>query len=81
MASVHIGVSRDHTGSIFWDDTPRLWDIYQGPPRGQDTFCTHLAGRKILRLTASIAAHIIEDWMQTGNKQSLTVTERLKFYG
>jgi hypothetical protein len=74
IPTLHIGVSRDGTGSITWDVHYKPFD---GAPRGDDTFCTHLAGRDILRLTSCIAAHVVENYLETGIKESLTITKRL----
>jgi hypothetical protein len=72
--TLHIGVSREGTGSITWDEH---YKSFEGAPRGEDTFCTHLAGRDILRLTACVAAHVVENYLETGIKESLTITKRL----
>jgi hypothetical protein len=74
LPTLHIGVSRDGTGSIIWD---KDYKIFDGAPRGEDTFCTHLAGRGIIRLTACIAANIVEKYISTGEKESLIVTDKL----
>ncbi len=73
IPTLHVGVSRDGTGSITWD---KDFKIFEGAPRGQDGFCTHLAGRGIIRLTAATAALIVEQFLANGMKQSLVVTER-----
>lgn len=74
IPTLHVGVSRDGTGSITWD---RDYKIFEGAPRGEDTFCTHLAGRRIIRLTACLAANVVDMYIETGEKQSLVVTDRL----
>lgn len=74
VPTLHVGVSREGTGSVTWDTHYQQFD---GAPRGQDGFCTHLAGRDILRLTACVAAHIVEQYLETGVKESLTITKRL----
>lgn len=71
--TLHVGVSREGTGSITWDIHYKPFD---GAPRGQDTFCTHLAGRGIIRLTSVVAANIVEHFLSTGEKRSLVVTEK-----
>jgi len=38
--------------------------------------CTHLLGRRILRLTATYAANVIERWLETGEKRNALVTEK-----
>lgn len=72
---LHIGVSREGTGSIVWD---RDFEIFTGAPRGQDVFCTHLAGRNIISLTAVVAAQVVEHYINTSGKLSLIVTENYK---
>lgn len=71
--TLHVGVSREGTGAITWDIHYKPFD---GAPRGQDTFCTHLAGRGIIRLTSVVAANIVEHFLSTGEKRSLVVTEK-----
>lgn len=74
VPTLHVGVSKEGTGSITWDIH---YQPFVGAPRGQDTFCTHLAGRGIIRFTADVAAHIVEQFIDHGIKESLTVTQRL----
>lgn len=76
IPTVHIGVSEARTGEIVWDER------YQVPVtefrRGDvDAPCTHRLGRQILRFTASVAAGVIEHWMETGEKRDLVITERM----
>lgn len=74
IPTLHVGVSRDGTGSMIWDE---VFNIFDGAPRGEDTFCTHLAGKDIIRLTAVIAAHVIQKWLDSGEKESIIVTDKL----
>jgi tRNA A37 threonylcarbamoyladenosine dehydratase len=74
VPTLHVGVSREGTGSVTWDTDFKIFD---GAPRGEDTFCTHLAGRRIIRLTACLAANIVDMYIETGEKQSLVVTDKL----
>lgn len=71
---LHVGVSREGSGSILWS---RDYAHYLGAPRGSDTFCTHLAGRDIIRLTAVVAAHVVQQWLDSDVKESIIVSDRL----
>ena len=71
--TLHVGVSDDGVGIAIWDEN---YTLPPGPPRGEDTFCTHQAGRKVLRMTAVVAAGVIETWMETGERESVVVTEK-----
>lgn len=73
MNTVHIGVSTDRTGIILWDES------YTLPEEPEDGLhiCTHLLGRKILRLTATYAVNVIERYLETGEKRNALVTERV----
>jgi len=74
--TVHVGVSADRTGSVVWDD------VYTLPPatfeRGTNPICTHELGRPILRFTAAVAAGVIEDYLESGRRRSVFVTENLQ---
>uniref|UniRef100_A0A6M3LDI8 Putative ubiquitin activating domain contining protein n=1 Tax=viral metagenome TaxID=1070528 RepID=A0A6M3LDI8_9ZZZZ len=70
IPTVHVGVSGPHQGAIVWDNTYTLPD---GLPRGEDTFCTHMAGKSILRHVASQACVIVDHWVRTGEQKSLVV--------
>jgi hypothetical protein len=71
--TLHVGVSEDRTGAITWDH------IYTPPPirfpRGDNPICTRQLGRGILRMTATIAATIVEDWIDRGVQRSVVVLE------
>lgn len=71
---VHVGVSREGTGSIMWE---KDFIQYAGAPRGEDTFCTHLAGKDIIRLTAVAASHVVQQWLDSNKKESIIVTDKL----
>lgn len=70
--TLHVGVSADRTGAVIWDADYILPD---GAPRGQDQFCTHQAGKAIIRATAAVAARIVEDFLATGRQRSVVLTE------
>lgn len=72
LNTVHVGVSTDRTGIILWDDSYTLPE----EPEGGNPVCTHLLGRKILRMTATYAANVIEHYLETGEKRNALVTER-----
>jgi len=77
IPTLHIGVSNQGTGGVTWDED---YNQLTGLPRGQDRFCTHLAGRGIIRLTASMAALVVEKYMENGKKISLVVTDGFYIY-
>lgn len=76
LNTLHVGVSVARTGEIIWDFH------YILPPsnsqRGENPICTHELGAGILRLTAAVAADIVEKWMASGERIDAVVTERLE---
>ena len=70
---LHVGVSPDRTGMVYWDD------VYHKPKivfeRGHNPICTNALGRPILRVTAAVASGIIEHYLRTGKKRSVLVME------
>lgn len=64
---LHVGVSGPEMGASIWDIH---YQLHPSPPRGEDTFCTHMAGRAILRHTASLAANLVLHYINTGEKVS-----------
>lgn len=72
VPTLHVGVSDDRSGIAIWDEH---YTLPSGPPRGEDTFCTHHAGRGIIRMTAAVAAGVVETWMSAGIKTSMVMTE------
>jgi hypothetical protein len=76
---IHVGVGDEHTGHVTWDE---VWAPDEdSPPRGENPVCTHLLGRPILRFTAAVAAGVIEEFLETGQRRSLMVTKGLSIYG
>lgn len=69
---VHVGVSEQRTGSIVWNEWYR---VPTGSPRGENPICTHDLGASILRLTAALAANVIDQFLWTGEKRNLMLTE------
>jgi hypothetical protein len=72
IPTLHIGVSPERTGAIVWDKDYRL---PVGTPRGQEQFCTHQVGSRIIRFTAVVAAGIVEQYIQTGRQANAWTTE------
>jgi hypothetical protein len=72
IPTLHVGVSRERTGAVLWDED---YTLPEGAPRGDDQFCTHQAGRAIIRATAAVAARIVEQFLDTGIKRSVILTE------
>jgi len=72
VPTLHVGVSADHSGIAIWDEH---YTLPEGPPRGEDPFCTHHAGRAIIRMTAAVAAGVVERWMSEGKRESVVVME------
>lgn len=71
--TLHIGVSQERTGAITWDID---YILPLGLPRGQEQFCTHQVGRRIIRFTAAVAANVIDIWLTPPhNRISLMTTE------
>jgi hypothetical protein len=74
--TLHIGVSMERTGAVTWN---KDYKLYPGLPRGEEQFCTHAAGRRIIRFTAAVAANVIDDWL-VDRRQSpaiITTEERI----
>ena len=65
--TLHCGVSGPNMGSTIWNEH---YTLHQSPERGEDTFCTHMMGKAILRHTASLAANVIIHYLETGEKLS-----------
>src|SRR3990167_10048828 len=69
IPTVHVGVSVDRIGSIIWDEDYKL--PKQSSQNEGNPICTHDLGRPILRLTAVLAANVIEHYLETGKKNNL----------
>lgn len=74
--TLHVGVSRERTGAVTWDDD---YQLPRGTQRGEEQFCTHMAGRRIIRFTAAVAANMVDEWLATGRQSPsvLTTEERI----
>lgn len=70
--TLHIGVSQERTGAVTWD---KDYTLPEGLPRGEEQFCTHQVGRRIIRFTAAVAANIVETFLATGRQESVIITE------
>lgn len=77
MPTVHVGVSATRVGAIVWDGR---YQVPDGPPRGENPICTHELGRPILRLTAALAANVIEHYLSTDEQRDIWVTEDGRTY-
>lgn len=75
---LHVGVSEQRTGAIVWDHH------WQSIPvtfeRGQAHICTNEIGAPILRLTATLAANVVEHWIATGEQRDIWLTEDGRTY-
>ena len=73
--TLHVGVSETGSGSCLWDH-----DGYAVPedgyPRGENPVCTHQLNAQLMRMTATAAVGIIEDWLANGATRSALVTVR-----
>lgn len=74
IPTVHIGVSDAGSGSIIWDEDYQVPD--DGYERGSNPVCTHHLSRAVLRMVASAAAGVIEDFMKDGTRRTQLVTSR-----
>lgn len=77
MPTLHVGVSTTRVGAIIWDGR---YQVPEGPARGQAHICTWQVGRPILRLTAALAANVVEHWMGTEEQRDVWVTEDGRTY-
>lgn len=77
VPTLHVGVSATRVGAIVWDER---YTVPEGPPRGENPICTHELGRPILRLTAALAANVVEHWVATGEQRDVWVTEDGRTY-
>lgn len=75
LDTVHAGVSADRIGAVTWDVR---WEPRPGPERGHNPVCTHELGRPILRLTAAIAANMVDLFLATGRKVDKVVSADLR---
>lgn len=75
---LHVGVSANHTGAIEWDE---CYTVPESILRGDNQVCTHNLGNRILRFTAAVAAGVIEEFLTTGVKRNLYVTEDMQVTG
>ena len=75
IPTLHVGVSAEGSGSCLWDH-----DGYQLPSdgysRGQNPVCTHQLNAQLLRMTATVAVGVVEDWLKSGQTRSALVTAR-----
>ena len=71
---LHVGVSDVGSGAIIWDESYRVPD--DGYERGQNPVCTRDLSRAVLRMVATAAASVIEDFMDSGIRRSQLVTSR-----
>lgn len=71
---LQVGVSARRTGAIIWDEAY----VLPAEEEAGDPVCTNLLGRKILRFTSAVASGIVEEFLETGNKRSVLVTESMK---
>lgn len=74
VSTLHIGISEHGNGSVLWDE---VWTVPdEGYARGGNPICTHQLGRPIIRMAAVVAAKIIEDFIETGERRSQLFTTR-----
>ena len=73
VPTLHVGVSEAGSGSCLWDH-----EGYQVPddayPRGENPVCTRQLNGQLLRMTATAAVGVIEDWVADGAMRSTLVT-------
>jgi len=74
IPTVHIGVSDAGSGAIIWDEDYQVPD--DGYERGENPVCTHHLSRAVLRMVATAAASVIEDFMNNGVRRNQLVTSR-----
>jgi hypothetical protein len=75
VPTLHVGVSEAGSGSCLWDhDGYQLPD--DGYQRGQNPVCTHLLNSQLLRMTATAALGVIDDWITKKVTRSTVVTAR-----
>lgn len=68
---VHVGVQSAHAGAVMWDEFAVPDEI---TPRGENPVCTRALGADIIRLTAAVAANIIDRFLATGEQVTKAVT-------
>jgi len=72
--TLHVGISEHGNGSALWDE---VWTVPdEGYARGGNPICTHMLGRPILRMAAVVAAKIIEDFVETGDRRNQLFTTK-----
>jgi hypothetical protein len=75
VRTLHVGVSEAGSGSCLWDhEGYKLPD--DGYPRGHNPVCTHQLNAQLLRMTATVAVGVVEDWLSSGVTRSALVTAR-----
>ncbi len=74
VPTVHIGVSDAGSGSIIWDEDYQIPE--DGYERGQNPVCTRDLSRAVLRMVATAAASVVEDFTDSGAKRTQLVTSR-----
>lgn len=73
IETLHVGVSVERHGEAVWDEFHSFPEI--SPERGEEVICTRNAGRPIIRMTATVAVKIIEEFLDDGTKRTVLVTE------
>jgi len=74
IPTVHVGVSDSGSGAIIWDEDYQVPE--DGYERGQNLVCTHHLSRAVLRMVATAAAGVIEDFIDSGTRRTQLVTSR-----
>lgn len=72
---LHVGVSAQGTGGVLWGAN---YEFPENPvPRGENPVCTHALGRSIITFTASIAALVLTEYLESGRMRSFVTTRNL----
>ena len=73
---LHVGVSAGDSGGCWWNEQYPMPTEVSGPP-----VCTNALGRTLLRVTATLAATCVEEWMRFGSQRTVVTTTYLRIMG
>jgi len=74
VPTLHVGVAANRTGACEWDTQYKL----PQEDSGDNVICTHDIGRNIIRLTAAVAAGVVEEYLETGIMHNRYITNSMK---
>ena len=74
VPTIHVGVSDAGSGAVIWDENYQVPE--DGYERGENPTCTHALNKAVLRMVATTAASVVEDFMDSGIRRDQLVTSR-----